>query len=888
MNLSEILDSDILKRVEKPSRYLGNEVNSVHKDKESVDVRLALVFPDLYDLGLGNLGLHILYAILNRLPWVWCERAYAPGVDMEHELRSRDLKLFALESRDSLDQFDGLGITLQSELTYTNILNILDMSGIPLRTADRSDDHPLTFAGGPAVFNPEPLAPFMDFFVIGDGEDAISEIAQIMRDTRGQSRMAKLEALAKVEGVYVPALYPFETTAEGRILPKEDAPKIRKRLTNDLNGATFPTDYIVPFTQQVHDRISLEVLRGCTQGCRFCQAGMTTRPVRERKIDKIDDLMRRTLENTGYEEVSLVSLSTCDYSQVRRMVNRAVETAREKRASISLPSLRLDSFSVGLADMVAETRRSGITFAPEAASPRLRSVINKFIPDEELLKMSSGAYELGWTLVKLYFMIGLPTERDDDVDAIADLAIRTLAQGKQIMRKARVNLGVSTFVPKPFTPFQWAPQIPMEETRRRQEMLFQKLRFHKSIKFGRHDARETFIEGMISRSDRRAGDLLEAAFRRGARFDAWGEHLKFEAWEEAIEEVGFDVDDALRERKLDERLPWDHIDILIDKEWFVEDWQRAMELKWAQDCRHRKCLKCGVIDKERELCATMLRDHVKGRWAEKTFVKPERPMHEEGPVAQRLWIRYARTGSARFLSHLEANSAWMRAFRRARLPLSFSQGFRPKPRVAFSSALPAGEETVGDYIDVRLSEAVDPREIYERLRTMLPEGFDVFSVQDVPLKAPALMDLVAGATYTFFMPEADRLELAQTLSRLRVSQELMITRKIKKGKNRVMTEVNIRPMIHEMRLRSGETAAVDVTLVSDGKRVGRPRDLMPLLTDQLDRIRILKHDSLYKTEDGWESISQWTPPPAPEPELDEDAAPDSAQPLAEEAPTAQA
>lgn len=864
MNLAEVLDNEILSKVEKPSRYLGQEVNSVHKDKSEVDLRLALVFPDLYDLGLGNLGLHILYAALNELPWMWCERAYAPGVDLEKELRERDLKLFALESKDSLDRFDAVGITLQSELTYTNILNILDMSGIPLRTEDRGELDPLTFAGGPAVFNPEPLAPFMDFFVIGDGEDAIMEIAQLMRRTLGQPRRARLEALAQLEGVYVPALYPFEVTEEGRVLPMEGAPKIRKRLTRDLNGATFPTNYIVPFTQQVHDRISLEVLRGCTQGCRFCQAGMTTRPVRERKIDRIEELMRRTLENTGYEEVSLVSLSTCDYSQVQKMVNRAVETAREGRVSVSLPSLRLDSFSVGLADMVAETRRSGITFAPEAASPRLRSVINKFIPDEELLNMSAGAYKLGWELVKLYFMIGLPTERDDDVEAIADLAIRTWRQGRGIYKKARVNLGVSTFVPKPFTPFQWAPQISVEETNRRQSILWGMLRGKSGIKFGRHQAHETFIEGLISRSDRRAGDLLELAWRKGARFDAWSEHLNFEAWTEAVEELNFDVEDAFRERDLDERLPWDHIDILIPKAWFKEDYERAMQLKWAQDCRHRRCHKCGVIDEERELCATMLRDNNKGRKIDAEFVKPERAPFVEPPVAQRIWVRIARTGAARFLGHLEAMNAWMRTLRRAHVPMAYTQGFRPKARLAFSAALPAGEESLGDYMDLRLTERVEPLELLDRIRATLPKGFEVLSAMEVPTRAPALMGMVQGAEYTLVLPHEDKVELARTISRLRLSQELLIQRKVKKRRQRVMVEMNIRPMIREIRLRAGQTPSVDVVLISSEGKIGRPRDLLPFLTEDTSKVRVLKRDSLYHDGEAWRSVGQWTPPVEPE------------------------
>ena len=841
----------ILPTVEKPSRYLGTELNSTHKNLADVDLRMALVFPDLYDLGLGNLGILILYAILNDLPWCWCERAYTPAPDMEAKLREHNLPLFVNESKDSLGDMDLIGFTLQSELTYTNILNAIDLAGLPLRTADRLEDHPLVMAGGPSVFNPEPLSPFIDFFVIGEGEDAIVEIAEVMRAHLGETRSEILEALAKLDGVYVPTLYPFETLPDGRILPKEDVPPIVKRTVQDLDGARFPTNYIVPFTQQVHDRIGLEVLRGCTQGCRFCQAGMTTRPVRERSLDKVDELLERTLENTGYEEVSLVSLSTCDFSRPRTLVERVAQAGAESRVSVSLPSLRLDSFSVELADMVAGVRRSGLTFAPEAATPRLRAVINKWIPDEELLQMSAEAYKRGWNHIKTYFMIGLPTERDEDIEAIVDLCARTLAHGRTIRPSAKINTGVSTFVPKPFTPFQWAAQISLEEATRRQGILEAGFKKHSGIKFGRHEARLTFIEGLLTRSDRRAGDLLEAAWRNGARLESWDEHLNWNAWTSAIEETGFDADDALRERALDERLPWDHIDMLIPKSWFQEDWARALELKHAQDCRAGKCHLCGVIYRERDLCKHMLKRQKQGRAAEADWKPSPLPAQEEPPAVQRLRFRIGRSGEARFLSHLELVNVWVRSLRRARTPLSYSQGFHAHPRINFASAPPVGEESQGDLMDVILKSTVIPAELLARLQATLPTGIHVYTAKEVPLSAPALMASLRGHRYRLETDvPIDQLE--NRVAELLAAECIDVERRNKKakgrrfGKRRPPTKtINVRPMIAAMRVEGSTGSGVInlETCVVDNRGV-RMREILAMLALDATTTRILKEETM--------------------------------------------
>ncbi len=881
--LKGILEREVFPQVEKPSRYLGSELNAVHKNPDRVDVRLALIFPDLYDLGLGNLGLHILYAVLNGLPWCQAERAYAPAPDLEQQLRERGLPLFSWESKTPLGELDGLGFTLQSELTYTNILNILDLAGVPLRTADRREHDPLTFAGGPAVFNPEPLAPFMDFLVIGDGEDVVVELAQLLRAQKaaGSSRREVLAALAELEGVYVPTLYEMETLPDGRILPPVDGPKITKRVTPDLDAATFPVDYIVPFTAQVHDRVSLEVLRGCTQGCRFCQAGMTTRPVRERSLERVDELMERTLATTGYEEISLVSLSTCDYSRVKQLVDQAVARAEPQRVSVSLPSLRLDSFSVDLADRVADVRRTGLTVAPEAASPRLRALINKWIPDEGLLEMADQAYALGWGHVKLYFMIGLPTERDEDVEAIADLALRTLEVGRGHNRRARVNTGVSTFVPKPFTPFQWAPQLGIEETDRRQRLLRDRFRDHRGVKFGRHDPAETFLEGLISRADRRAADLIEEAWRQGARLDAWHEHLDFAAWQRAIEAVGYDVQGALGERDPADRLPWDHIDVLIPKDWLRLDWQRALALQHAEDCRHSRCHRCGVIDRQRPLCAHMLRNAIAGAKEEGTFqmgagrqapqdreqarqrkgFDPAAGRLEEPAPVQRLRLRVARTGELRFLSHLETMNAWLRALRRARVPVAYTRGYHPHPRVNFSTAFPLGESSSGDYMDLLLVEEVAPGALLRDLAAVLPPGLGALSATEVPLRGPSLMSLVAGFDYRLRVEGLEVEELERRVAGLLAADTLPLSRRAKKRGRRVQVVHDMRPSIAALEVSAapgGEGILLSYRCQSVDGRLTRCKDLVRLLELGPGAVDVLRQDTFTRTASGLRSLGEST------------------------------
>ena len=807
----------------KPSRYVGTEFNSVHKDPSETDLRVALVFPDLYDLGLGNLGLQILYATLNELPWCWAERAYAPAPDMEAALRERGLPIFTWESKTPLAGVDLIGFSLQSELTYTSVLSILNLAGIPLHASERTDEHPIIIAGGPGALNPEPMAPFIDAFVLGDGEDAVIEIAQALRTKPA----ARLEALTPIPGVYVPKLH------KGRM--------IARRLVEDLGDAAFPTRLVVPFTQLVHDRAGIEVMRGCSHGCRFCLAGTVNRPVRERSPGVIAALMDQTLEYSGYEEVSLVSLSTCDHSGIRDILRQAAARAHSAGVAVSLPSLRLDTFSVELADAISGVRRSSLTFAPEAATPRLRAVINKTIEDDTLLDVAEEVFKRGWRHVKLYFMIGLPSEEDEDVAAIADLCLRVLDRGRQVTRNAQVVTGISTFVPKPHTPFQWAPQIGLEETRRKHSILEQAFKRKPGIKLRRHEPEASFIEGLIARSGREAARLIETAFRNGARLDSSSEYLDFEAWQKAIEETGFDALHALRERALDEPLPWDHIDALVSKDWLQAEWQRSLTRGPTPDCRQGTCSQCGLTKHAPALCADIQR---KAKQTQDAILPLAlHPRNEPLPI-QRIRFRIGRLGEARFLSHLEMSRAWTRVLRRAHAPMAYSQGFHAHPKVTFATAPPVGEESEGDYMDVMLRKRVDPAVLLERLRATLPRDLRVYEAVEVPLKNPSLMSAVIGFDYMFHAT-ADTGDIAKRVRGLLAAETIPVERKGRptgRRKSKAVKHVDIRPAIQSLTVSAAEDAStvIALTTMSAGGKLAKPREIIQLLGLDPATTRVLK------------------------------------------------
>ncbi|SDK57840.1 TIGR03960 family B12-binding radical SAM protein [Natronincola ferrireducens] len=596
---------DLLYKVEKPARYLGNELNSIHKSIDNGTIRYGFCFPDIYEVGMSHLGMQIMYHLLNTIDDVYCERVFAPAVDMEEEMRSNNIPLFALESRQPIKGFDFLGFTLQYELSYSNILNMLHLAGVPVFSKDRTEDHPLVILGGPCAYNPEPIADFADIIVLGEGEEVQIEVLDIYRKFKkeGYVKANFLEEVAKISGVYVPSLYEVTYKEDGRIqsfIPKiQGIPsKIKKRIIKNLDDVFYPETMIVPYLNVVHDRVVLEIFRGCTRGCRFCQAGMVYRPIRERSVERLRNLAENLLTSTGYEEISLASLSTSDYSSLHDFVTHLIEKYSSDKIGISLPSLRLDSFSLQLIKEIQKVRKTGLTFAPEAGSQRLRDVINKGLVEEDLMTAAGQAFQSGWSSVKLYFMLGLPTETLEDLTGIKDLAYKVVdlyyeTPKDQRGRGLNVTVSTSTFVPKPFTPFQWEPQITLEEIDKRQKFLREQIH-RKNITYNYHDAKTSFLEAVFARGDRRLSRVIALAVEEGCRFDGWMEHFDYNKWMEIFKKV--DIDPAFyanRQRDYDEILPWDHIDVGVTKAFLMKENEKAKNGELTQDCR-TSCSGCGI------------------------------------------------------------------------------------------------------------------------------------------------------------------------------------------------------------------------------------------------------------------------------------------------------
>lgn len=594
----------ILQYVQKPARYVGGELNSVIKDANKVDIRYAFCFPDIYEIGMSHLGMKILYGLVNDREDSWCERVFAPDVDMEEQMRKHNVPLFALESGDYIKDFDMIGFTLMYELCYTNVLNMLDLAGIPLFSKDRTELAPIICVGGPCACNPEPIADFVDIVFLGDGEESTNAVIDLLKECKknGASKQEFLLKAKDITGVYVPSFYKDSYNDDGtlkELVPINDAPeKVKKSIVSDMNKCYYPKEFVVPFISIVHDRAVEEIFRGCIRGCRFCQAGFIYRPIREKSVETINAQSKALIESTGYDELSLCSLSTSDHSQVNDMLTSLIDWTVKDKINLSLPSLRVDNFSDELVDKLNKVRKSGLTFAPEAGTQRLRDVINKNVTEQEVIKTCTKAFDNGWTTVKLYFMMGLPTETMEDIEGIANLGMEVIHAfynnpNRQKGTGLQVNISCSSFIPKPFTPFQWEPEDTMESLKAKQKHLFESIP-SKKIKVSYHETPTSLLEGVLARGDRRLSAVLYSAYKKGCKFDSWDEHFKFDAWMEAFEENNLDpYFYTQRRRDFSEVLPWDHLDYGISRKFLERENIKAHENETTPHCRIQ-CAGCGA------------------------------------------------------------------------------------------------------------------------------------------------------------------------------------------------------------------------------------------------------------------------------------------------------
>lgn len=774
---------DILNLVGSPGRYLPLEMFACKKDLGSARLKVALAFPDTYEVGMSHLGVRILYHLLNEQDGIACDRAYAPWSDMEALLRSRKLPLFGHESGAPLAEFDVLGFSLTYELCYTNVLNMLDLAGIPLLCSEREQGRwPLVIGGGPCAGNPEPVAPFFDAFLFGDGEEAVLDICRAVLEWKesGAAKAELLDRLTGIEGVYVPRFFEPEYDDSGRLKSmkalKKDYEKARRRIVTDLETSYFPERPLVPVIEPVHDRAMIEIARGCARGCRFCSAGIIYRPVRERSASRVLELARKSLAATGYEECSLLALSAGDHSCISPILASLIHEHYGSRVSVSLPSLRVQGLSDAMLSAIESVRKTGFTLAPEAGTERLRRVINKAYSEDELIQTAERVFGHGWRNLKLYFMIGLPTETDADIEGIIALAEK-VSRIRGTQGKPQVTVSLSGFVPKPHTPFQWEAQAGGDRLREMQQKIKERFAGRgKRVKW--QDPRISELEGVMSRGDRRVAKAVLAAFRAGQRFDGWSERFDYEGWQKAFTAAGIDPGFYNgREREKDEAFPWDRLDPGVTREWLADERERAFREELTPDCREDGCeYPCGVCDRAVMHRSAAVPESV-------AAVPPERaPMPE---VYFRYRVRYARRGPMRFMGQLEVTRLFSRAVRRAGLPMRYSQGYHPQPRIMFGPSPPVGVASEAEYVELELWRKVAPEEALRLLAAAVPDGISILELSEVPMKSAPVSAIITGFDYVVRPGSSGSAFNPAKVKEFLDLETMMITQKREKGDREV-------------------------------------------------------------------------------------------------------
>ncbi len=823
---------DILPFVEKPGRYVGGEVNASRRRPSERTLNVVLAFPDTYEVGMSHVGLQILYGLLRENPAIVPERVFAPWPDMERRMRKKGLPLVSLESGTPLHRFDVVGFSLQYELSYTNVLAMLDLGGIPLFAKDRHGEVPLVIAGGPSAFNPLPTAPFVDAFVIGEGEEALLEITGLLGAMKGTKarRGEKLRRLGDIEGVYVPRFHGREKT-------------IRKRVLANLAAWREPRKPVVPVIRTVHDRVTLEIARGCTRGCRFCQAGMVWRPVRERSAATILDMADAMIGATGGDEISLLSLSSGDYTAIGDLMGTLMDRCVREKVALALPSLRVETLTDRLIQEIRRVRKTSFTLAPEAGTRRLREVINKGNREEDLLKTASAVFDAGWRSLKLYFMMGLPTETREDLEGIADLAFKVLREGGF---RRQVTVSLSTFVPKPHTPFQWARQLTTGEIRERQDF-FRKRMGHRNVNLRWHDGSMSLLEGLLSRGDESLGALVHEVFRRGCRMDGWGEQFSFAPWESAMADLGIVPERLLDERDRDAPLPWDFVDAGVHRAFLAAEYEKALRGEETADCRTGPCTGCGACTKE---IGIVLEKKHPGMPEDRS---PSPAPVESRQDSRRYRVRFAKKTEGRFLSHLETAAALVRAFRKARVPFRFSEGYHPQPRISFTDATPVGMESFCEYAELSLRAPLAPGDVLAAVNDGLPAGLEVLSIEEAGPGTPSLGASIGGYVYFVDLTPALTLTPEETEGRIQefMKKASVKTWKNRKGKNR---EQDLRaPVRLFTRNGPGNDLRMEMTFLEGGTR--NPLDVVThvfgLEEEAARAVRIVKEEALFsRREEG--------------------------------------